>query len=248
MIDGLVLLGENRFAPTLTVERALDVADDDGVAHLVAAPARPGDYHLEPANTSLAEVRDRHADRVTFLGRVDPLNGDRAVAEATRALDDLGAAGLFVHPAEEWFPISAARDVAAVAADRGVPLVVATGYFGVSEPLQVAELAQDFPTLTLIMTTAGQINISGLSMIDAWTALTRWPNLHVMTNGEYRQDFIERLAAEFETTRVLWGSFAPLFDQRFEQRRIRSARMSQDARERIEHLNAARIFHIGDTA
>lgn len=244
MIDGLVLLGDNRFAPTLAVEHALAVADEDDVAHLVAAPARPRDYHLEPANTSLAAVRDRHGDRITFLGRVDPLNGERAVTEAIRTIDDLGAAGLFLHPAEEWFPISAARDIAAVAADRRVPLVVATGYFGVSEPLQVAELAQDFPSLTLIMTTGGQINISGLSMIDAWAALTRSPNLHVMTNGEYRQDFIERLASEFDADRVLWGSFAPLFDQQFELRRIRSARMSGDARARIEGLNAARIFNI----
>jgi predicted TIM-barrel fold metal-dependent hydrolase len=248
MIDGLVLLGENRFRPALTVERALAVADEDGVEHLVAAPARPHDYHLEPANTALAEVRDRHADRVTLLGRIDPLNGARAVTEAVRVLDELGAAGIFVHPAEEWFPVSAARDVAAVAADRGVPLVVATGYFGVSEPLQVAELAEDFPSLTVIMTTGGQINISGLSMIDAWTALTRWSNLHVMTNGEYRQDFIERLATEFEVHRVLWGSFAPTFDQRFELRRIRSASMSDEARSSIEHRNAARIFNIQDSA
>jgi predicted TIM-barrel fold metal-dependent hydrolase len=244
MIDALVLLGDNRFGPSLTPGHALSIADEDEVAHLVAAPARPPDYHLEPANTALAGVRDRHGDRISFLGRVDPLNGDAAVAEAARVVDELGAAGLFLHPAEEWFPISAARDVAAVAADRGVPLVVATGYFGVSEPLQVGDLAQDFPDLTIVMTTGGQINISGLSMIDAWTALTQRPNLHVMTNGEYRQDFIERLATEFEVDRVLWGSFAPLFDQRFEARRIRSARMPDDARAQIEHDNAQRIFGI----
>jgi predicted TIM-barrel fold metal-dependent hydrolase len=97
------------------------------------------------------------------------------------------------------------------------------------------------------MTSRGQINISGLSMIDAWTALIQRPNLHVMTNGEYRQDFIERLATEFEVDRVLWGSFAPLFDQRFECRRIRSARMADDVRAPIEHDNARRIFGMGTT-
>ena len=37
------------------------------------------------------------------------------------------------------------------------------------------------------MTTGGQINISGLSVVDAWLALTTTPNLHVLTNGVYRQ-------------------------------------------------------------
>ncbi len=246
MIDSLVLLGENRFGRSLAVDDALSVADDAGVDHLIATPARPTGYHLGPANDELAASVTDHGDQVTTLVRVDPLEGQGAVAEAERGIDELGAAGVFVHPAEEWFPISRAAAVAEVATDRGVPLVVATGYFGVSEPLQVAELAMQFPTLPVVMTTGGQINISGLSMIDAWTALTRIDNLHVMTNGEYRQDFIERLGNEFDHRRVLWGSFAPTFDQRFEHRRIRSARLPDDVRQFIEHRNAARLFGISD--
>ena len=92
------------------------------------------------------------------------------------------------------------------------------------------------------MTSGGQINISGLSMVDAWLALTTTPNLHVLTNGEYRQDFIERLASELDERRVLFASFAPVFDARFEVARIRSARLSDTARQAIEHDNAARLF------
>jgi hypothetical protein len=50
------------------------------------------------------------------------------------------------------------------------------------------------------------MNISGLSMIDAWLALTTHDNLYAMTNGEYRQDFIEGLAKELDPARVLYGS------------------------------------------
>ena len=64
------------------------------------------------------------------------------------------------------------------------------------------------------------------------------------TNGEYRQDFIERLAGELDPARVLYASFAPAFDARFEQARIRSARLEPAARQAIEHDNAARVFGI----
>jgi uncharacterized protein len=239
--DALVLLGENRFGTSLLPEAALEVAAADGVDHLLAAPARPPDYHLGPANEAVAEACRGADGRLSLLGRIDPTDGLRAVEEARRCIDELGARGLFLHPGEECFPVAGAAQVMAVASDRGVPVVVATGYYGVSEPLQVAELAARFPDVPLVMTTGGQINISGLSMADAWTALLGAGSLHVMTNGEYRQDFVERLATEL-TERVLYGSFAPTFDQRFELRRVRSARMDEGARAALEHGNAARLF------
>lgn len=243
-IDALMLLGDNRFGPSLTVGDASRLARELELDAIVAAPARPLDYHLEPANQRLAGAAASSGGRLRALGRVDPLNGDAAVVEARRCLRELGCAGLFLHPAEEAFPVRSARRVLSVAAEFECPVVIATGFFGLSEPLQIAELAAAFPEVPVVMTTGGQINISGLSMVDAWLALTNTPNVHVMTNGEYRQDFIERLASEFDPRRVLFSSFAPVFDPRFERLRIRSARLSDEARAAIEHGNAARLFRL----
>jgi len=246
-IDALMLVGENRFGPSIEVEEALRIADGLELAAIVAAPARPLDYALEPANERLAERAARESfGRLRLLGRVDPLNGDRAVREAERCLGELGCVGLFLHPAEEAFPIRAAGAVVEVARQQRAPVVIATGYFGLSEPLQIAELAASVPEVPVIMTTGGQINLSGLSMVDAWIALTEVANLYVLTNGEYRQDFIERLASELDPQRVLYASFAPVFDARFERARIRSARLLPEARRAIEHDNAARLFGLGD--
>jgi hypothetical protein len=54
LVDALMLLGENRFGPTLEVPEALALCKGLGIDKLVAAPARPLDYHLEPANARLA--------------------------------------------------------------------------------------------------------------------------------------------------------------------------------------------------
>ena len=244
MIDALMLVGPNRFGPTITAADALALVDTLRLDAIVAAPARPMDYHLGPANTELAAAAARSGGRLVTLGRVDPTDGDRAVREAIRCLDELGCAGLFLHPGEEAFPIRLARPVIDAIADRGRPVVVATGFPSHSEPLQVAELAAVHPDLPFVLTTGGQVNISGLSMVDAWLALTGTPNLFVMTNGEYRQDFIERLAADLDPERVLYASFAPAFDARFELARIRSARLAPAARVAIVGGNAARLFGV----
>jgi predicted TIM-barrel fold metal-dependent hydrolase len=94
----------------------------------------------------------------------------------------------------------------------------------------------------VVLTSGGQINISGLSMIDAWSALGRNHNLHVMTNGEYRQDFIERLVRDLDPRRVLFASFSPYYDQAFEVARVRSAAMDPTSRGLVEGGNAGRLF------
>ena len=242
IVDALMLLGDNRFGPALSVDDALRLSDELELDVVVAAPARPFNYHLEPANERLAEAARRSRGRLVAMGRVDPLNGEKALAEASRCLEELGCVGLFLHPGEEAFPISRAGHVLEVAREHRAPVTVATGYFALSEPLQVAQLAGSFPEVPVVMTTGGQMNISGLSMVDAWLALTSNANLHVMTNGEYRQDFIERLASEFDYRRVLYASFAPAFDPAFERRRVRSARTTPEKRRAIEGDNAARLF------
>jgi predicted TIM-barrel fold metal-dependent hydrolase len=244
LVDALMLLGDNRFGPTLEVPDALVLCGRLGIDKLVAAPARPFDYHLEPANERLATAARASGGRLAALGRVDPLNRRAAEAEARRCLDDLGCVGLFLHPGEESFPVTAARHVFEVAAERRKPVVVAAGWFALSEPLQVAQAAADVPDLPVVLTNGGQINISGLSMADAWLALTSRDNLLVMTNGEYRQDFIERLTSELSPERVLYASGAPAFDPVFEHKRIRSARMTDEARSAVEGGNAARLFHL----
>ena len=242
IVDALVVLGENRFGTSLEPATALELCDELGVDRMIAAPARPLDYHLGPANDRLAEAVGASGGRIAGLGRVDPTDGERAVTEARRCLEELGFVGLFLHPMEEAFPVTQAASVFEVAREHSVPVVIATGYFALSEPLQIADLAAVFPDVPIVMTTGGQINISGLAMTDAWLALTTHTNLHVTTNGEYRQDFIERLAGDLDPQRVLYASFAPDFSAEFELRRIRSARMSETARAAIEGGNAERIF------
>ncbi len=247
IVDALVIAGPNRFRAGQELGHIIAAAEAMGLEGLIAAPGRPPDYHLGPANDHLFEAARATSFPVARLGRVDPLCGAEAVAEARRCMTDLGCTGLFLHPGEEAYPIRQATSVLEVAAEHRVPVVVAAGLYALSEPLQIWELATAHPTVPIVMTSGGQINISGLGMVDAWLALQRAPNLHVMTNGEYRQDFIERLARDLDPARLLQGSFTPYFDMQYERSRVANARLDSAARSLVEGGNACRLFHLQPT-
>jgi predicted TIM-barrel fold metal-dependent hydrolase len=243
-VDSLALAGPNLFSPGSLDLRGLLA---DGAAHgidgHVVAPGRPPSYALPAANDALAEAAGGLTG-VSRLGRVDPWQGADAVAEVRRCLDELGCSGIFLHPGEEAFPVREAVAVVAAAAERGAPVVVATGLYALSEPLQVLELAQAVPDAVVLMSSGGQINISGLSMVDAWAALMAADNLHVLTNGEYRQDYLERLVRELAPHRLLFASFAPYYERAFELRRVLSMDVGNEERELVLDGNARRIFSL----
>jgi len=247
IVDGLVYVGESIFGTSTTVPELLDHLDAAGVDRAVAAPAKPPGYHLGPANDALAEAVAGAGGRLLGLARVDPLLGDAAAAELERALDELGLAGLFLHPWEETFRVADARvdAVVAVAAARGVPVVVAAGYPWLSEGLQVGELAARFPGTTFVATNGAQINISGLGQTDVQLALEQNPNLLVQTAGVYREDFIQGVVARLGPGRVLYASAWPLLDPRLEVRRVQWAGFSAEDERAMLGENALRVFGRG---
>ncbi len=241
MIDALVVVGDSLFGRSLHLADCLENAKRLGVDGVVAAPARGRDYELPPANTRLAAEANGQTE-VRRLARVDPNQGGAAIAELERCLDELGCVGLYLDPDEEVFRIQDAEPVVAAARDRGRPVVINAGVPLRSEPLQILEVAERVPDASIVLTSGGQINISGLSMVDAWAALQKAPNLSVLSNGEYRQDFLERIVRDLGPSRLLFASFAPYYDQTFEAIRIGNARFGQAERDFVEWGNARHLF------
>ena len=218
--------------------------DEAGLDRAVVCPVRPPGYHLGPANEHVADAVRDHPDRLVGLVRVDPNLGEASVHEAMSGLGQLGLAGIFLHPWEETFRVSAPAvdPVLEVARERDVPVVVAAGYPWLSEGLQIGELARRFPEVTLIATNGGQINVSGLGQTDVELALAERPNLLIQTAGVYREDFIEGVVARFGAGRVVFASGYPLLDPRLELRRIQWAHLDEQSKALILGGNLERLL------
>jgi uncharacterized protein len=247
--DAFTFVGESLLGYSQPETELLARLDAAGVEQAIVCPLKPPAYHLEAANDRAAEACRQHP-RLVGLVRVDPHQGDRAVRELERGLQDLGLRGLFLHPWEETFRINQPEldDLLTICAAHGCPVLVATGYPWVSEAAQVGDLARRHPDVSLVMTHGGQINISGLGQMDAFEVLRRNSNVCMETSGVYRQDFILDIVKELGAERVLFGSNSPRMDVRLEVERVRRADVSDAARELMLDGNARRIFRLDSSA
>jgi len=242
IIDGLVFLGTSHFGYELDAAAALAGMDAVGTEAAVAVPMHPHRGDFTAANDGLAEAAGKSGGRLIPLCRVDPWEGEAAVAEVRRAVRE-GARGVFLHPSEERFRINdlRVRPIVEAAAELAVPVMVAAGYHLFAEPLQLGAAAKWTPDNTFVLTNGGQFNISGLSGFDAELALGN-ANVHVQTSGMYREDFLEGVVAKFGPERLLFASAAPLFTMKYERLRVDLAHFSEAETELILGGNAARIF------
>jgi predicted TIM-barrel fold metal-dependent hydrolase len=247
ILDGLTMVGSSINGYRLVVEDLLASMDSNGIDQGVIAPVQPKSYHLEPQNEAVAVAQMRYPDRFIGFCRVDPRQGDDAITELRRCVLRLGLKGLLLHPMEEGYTINdppAARLVRE-AGPLGVPVVVAAGYPWVAHAQQIRSVAERAEETTIVMSHGGQINISGLAQADAFLAMETCSNLHIGTNGVYRQDFLEECVEAFGPERVLFTSMAPVFDQGFELDRVRSIKMEESDRQYLLGTNMIRILEEG---
>ena len=186
IVDALVIAGPNRFRRGQELPEAIDAAVACGIE---GSSRRRSSARLPPRAGERAprRVGPGVSFPIARLGRIDPLGGSASRRRRPAAASATSAApGCSCTPVRRPIRSRESAAVVEVAAEAGAPVVIATGTYALSEPLQVMELAAAHPTVRSCMTSGGQINISGLGMLDAWLALQRAPNLHVLTNGEYR--------------------------------------------------------------
>lgn len=243
-IDSLTFLGESLFGPRATPADLIAMLDELEVERAVVCPLKPPGYHLGPANDAVAEAVRAHPGRLAGFARVDPNLGEAACVELERAAGELGLRGLFLHPWEETFRVSATLvdPVLEVARSRGLPVIVAAGYPWLSEGLQVGELARRFPDVRIVATNGGQLNMSGLGQTDVELALAASANLVVQTAGVYREDFLENVVSRFGAGRLLYASAFPYLEPRLELLRARWAHFDDAARAAVLGGNAVSLF------
>jgi predicted TIM-barrel fold metal-dependent hydrolase len=245
-IDGLVYLGASRFGSALTPAQAVEFLDRDGIATAIVTPTHRPDHDFRRGNETVTEAASASAGRMIALARADPWDGEQAVRMLEEAVTKGGARGLFLHPLEEQYRINdpRVRPLARAAADLGVPIVVATGYQGFSEPVQITQFARWCPEVPVVLTNGGQFNISGLAQTDAGLAL-QLGNVFVHTSGVYRDDWIAVVVSDFGPERIMFASAAPIMSVRYELRRVELAHVPEQAKSLILDGNARRIFKLG---
>jgi len=246
LIDAHAHLGTSLFGVSNTAEDLLASMEANEIDQAILSPLKPRNYHFGPENDRVAETVRAHPNRFFGFARIDPWQQGAALDELRRSVEDLGMKGLYLHPFEEQF---AANDeigfpLIRLLAEYNLPLMIAGGYPTFSHPSQIADLARQFPDVTIIATHGGQINISGMLLADALRTMRANPNVIMETSGIYREDFIEDTISELGAHRVVWGSNSPYMDQGFETTRVRMGHFDAEVKNAIGSENIQRLCHL----
>lgn len=185
--------------------QALLVAFD--IESLTGAPAF--------SNTSVAQMRDRHADVfVGAWGAVDPLDSEAAIDEAARAVTEDHVIGFHFHPIMGHFQVDDPdhHKLFGSICDLGVPVMVDVGTTGMgaglpgglgarlshAHPMAVDNLAAAFPDLTIIAAHPGYPWIEEMTAValhkgNVFWELSGWapkyfpPSLRTDIRGRLRE-------------------------------------------------------------
>ncbi len=150
----------------ITAPELLDRLDAAGHAGAVVTTSRDPDGYRGANDRVLAEAEAADGRLIPFL-RVDP-NAPDAQAEVDRCLA-AGHRGIKLHPRGESFRMGApaVRAIAAVAADRGVPLLVHSGRGIPSLATDVLELIDGMPGLRVVLAHCAISDLSRLGPVAA---------------------------------------------------------------------------------
>ena len=210
-------------------------------AHGVAtAIARPLGAELVIDNRQGNDRLLAAAPRVRALVTANPWCGPAAVDELKRCRE-LGAAGLFLHPARQGFmPLEqVATPVLDFAARASWPVMFHTGTFAFSDVLAVGEIARRYPTVPFILGCGG--------FADMWFevpgVMESVPNLwletsHILGTG------IRKVLSGVGAQRVLFGSGEPSNRYSCALQTLENLALDADARRRVLYENALRLFNL----
>lgn len=185
-----------------TPEQLLAVLREAGAVGAFTFPMHePGGY--PPANDMVIDAAAASGGLLVPFCRVSPNDGD-APAEAVRALD-AGARGIKLHPRAERFTLDhpAVAELAAIAGERSLPILVHAGRGIPALGEHMVALAGRFPAARFILAHAG---ITDLAWI--WKVAADLPNLLFDTAWWMGPD-LQALFALVPPGQIVFASDAP---------------------------------------
>ena len=208
-------------------------------------------------NEYVAAMRDRHPETfVGVWGAVDPLKGERAIADAEAAVKDFRVTGFHFHPImgrfsvddQTYYPLFEAIN------KLGVPVMIDVGTTGMgagmpggmgtilrhAHPAAIDRLAADFPGLTIIAAHPGW------PWIDEMTAVALHKgNVYWEMSGWAPKYFPSQLRTDIRARlrdKVMFGTDHPSLPLDRIMREWDELGFSEDVMHRVFHENAERIL------
>lgn len=183
------------------------------------------EHHIEKAvlcaldNEAVKKAVDTYPNRLVGLSWVNPLEGEKAVAEMYRGIQEWGFKGVKLHPLLHAYVANdkALYPIAQGAQELDVPLFIHSGHPPFSLPWSIAQLAEVFPKVKIVMIHMGHGH--GVYIQAAIEMAQKYPNIYLETSGMPMHTKIKEAYHKVGSHRVMFGTDMPFHHPQVEIQR-----------------------------
>lgn len=211
--------------------------------------AQMDEYNIEkavlctyPIDESIEAV-DRYGDRLVGAAWVDPTE-DNAVDIIKDAVKNHGFKAIKLHPlSHSYLPNDeCVFPVAELAGELDIPLMIHTGHPPFSLPWSVAQLADIYPDVDMVMIHMGHGN--GMYVQSAIDMAKKYPNLYLETSGMPMHTKIKEAYEEVGSDRIMWGLDAPFHHPTVEMQRTIVSGLDDRQLEDVFYNNVKKLLKL----
>lgn len=195
-------------------------------------------------NDIVREAVKRFPDRLIGFVWVNPYEGQKAVDQVKRAVNDWGFQGIKLHPLIHAFIPSdeIVLPIMELARQFKLPVLFHTGHPPFSLPWQIGEVAELFPDVPIIMGHMGHGH--GCYIHGSILTAKKYPNLYLETSGMPMHTKIREAVEQVGPDRVMYGSDTPFHHHSVEMQRVRVSGLDDTNLKKVFYESAAKLLGI----
>ena len=229
-IDAHAHIGEygGIFNVSISPDELIDLMDEFEVERSVCCATK---------NEEVADLKKRYPDRIEGACWVNPHEGQKAVDEVKRSVEDWGFCGIKLHPLFHAFLPNdkAVHPIMEEAGTSELPVFIHSGHPPFSLPWSIGELAAKFPSVRIVMVHMGHGH--GVYIQAAIDTAKRYPNIILETSGMPMHTKIKQAYEEVGEDRVVYGSDIPFHHPSVEIQRVMVSGLSETELQRVFYDN-----------
>jgi len=235
VIDAHVKLGASYTGKHYTAADYIKEMERNGIERALICPQKPPSYQVEDGNDEIEAMLAAHPDKFYGAVRIDPWKREKALDELAKRFANPQFKAIHLHPWEEHFQCNneIIYPVMQFAQERGIPVVVEAGYPWMSHISQIADLAGHYPTVKILATNAGQLDLSGLTLSEVNRLLKKHDNLYLGTSSAVAAEWLADLIQKGVPDRMLFESNYPFTQPYMEIFRITHGYIGEDDKRRV---------------
>jgi len=181
-----------------------------------------------------------------FVGSVwvNPFEGKKAVKAVNQAISDWDFRAVKMHPLLHAFVANdeIVHPIVKAAEGLGVPVFIHSGHPPFSLPWSIAQLAEDFPTVKMVMVHMGHGH--GVYIQAAIDMAKKYSNLYLETSGMPMHTKIREAYEQVGSDRVMFGTDAPFHHPSVEIQRSMVSGLDEAQLANLFYNNAASLVGI----